>query len=106
MEHREPAGDGNSRYINATYKDARYAVNRVSLLDAVCSSLANTVRQYNTNRIAGEQCWVDNYISNDPNYSSASVISAALNVLVFRIGTITIRLEGITLRASNMKTAA
>ena len=24
-------------YVNATYKDARYAVNRVSLLDAVCS---------------------------------------------------------------------
>ena len=22
-------------------------------------------RQFHTNRIAGEQCWVDNYISND-----------------------------------------
>src|SRR5439155_17252561 len=67
-------------YINGTYKDARYAANRVSLLDAVCSDLTSRVRSYNANRVAGEQCWVDNYISNDPGYSPASLIPGALNI--------------------------
>jgi len=68
-------------YVNTTYKDDRYAVNRVSLLDAVCSYLAFRVGQFNTNRIAGEQCWVDNYISNDPNYSAQPVLPGALNIV-------------------------
>jgi hypothetical protein len=68
-------------YVNVTYKDARYAVNRVSLLDAVCSHLGVRVAQYHTNRVAGEQGWVDNYISNDANYSRRPVIAGALNVV-------------------------
>ena len=32
-----------ARYVNVTYRDARYAVNRVSLLDAVCSNLGSSV---------------------------------------------------------------
>jgi hypothetical protein len=68
-------------YMNQTYKDARYAVNRVSLLDAVCGYLGSMVAQFHTNRVAGEQCWVDNYISNDPKYSAASIIPGALNVV-------------------------
>jgi hypothetical protein len=68
-------------YVNATYKDARYLVNRVSLLDAVCSYLAFRVAQFNTNRVAGEQCWVDNYISNDPNYSAQPAINGAFNIV-------------------------
>ena len=35
-----------ARYVNITYKDARYAVNRVSLLDAVCSNLSASVAQF------------------------------------------------------------
>jgi hypothetical protein len=68
-------------YVNTTYKDARYAVNRVSLLDAVCSNLSTRVAQFHTNRIAGEQCWVDNYISNDPNYSRRPILPGALNIV-------------------------
>jgi len=68
-------------YVNATYKDARYAINRVSLLDAVCGSLALRVSQFHSNSVAGEQCWVDNYISNDSRYSQASFIPGALNVV-------------------------
>jgi hypothetical protein len=68
-------------YVNLTYKDARYAVNRVSLLDAVCSLLSTRVAQFHTNVIAGEQCWVDNYISNDPNYSRRAILPGALNVV-------------------------
>jgi len=68
-------------YANTTYRDARYAVNRVALLDAVCSHLATRVSQFHANPIAGEQCWVDNYISNDPGFSRQPVIPGALNVV-------------------------
>jgi hypothetical protein len=67
-------------YVNTTYKDARYAVNRVSLLDAVCNNLSARVAQFNTNRVAGEQGWVDSYISNDPTLSRGSYIPGAVNV--------------------------
>ena len=67
-------------FMNTTYKDARYAVNRVSLLDAVCSNLGSLVAQLHTNRVAGEQCWVDNYISNDSGYGRAAYIPGALNI--------------------------
>jgi hypothetical protein len=68
-------------YVNATYKDARYAVNRVSLLDAVCSNLSGRVGQFNSNVIAGEQCWIDNYISNDPAHTRQPALNGALNVV-------------------------
>ena len=68
-------------YVNATYKDARYAVNRVALLDAVCSNLSTSVAQFHTNRVGGEQCWVDNYISNDPNYARRPILPGALNIV-------------------------
>lgn len=67
-------------YGNSTYKDARYAVNRVSLCDAVCNNLSSMVASFQANPVAGEQCWVDNYISNDPTHSLASYIPGALNV--------------------------
>jgi len=68
-------------YVNATYKDARYAVNRVSLLDAVCGDLNYRVTPYDNNPVAGEQCWVDNYTSYDPGYPRASIIRGALNTI-------------------------
>ena len=68
-------------YMNATYKDARYAVNRVSLLDPVCGSLAFRVTPFNTNSIAGEQCWVDNYLSYDPNFPVTPALPGAMNVV-------------------------
>lgn len=67
--------------INATYRDPRYLVNRVALLDPVCSSLASLVAKFNTNRIAGEQAWVDNYVSYDPNFPAAAILPGALNVV-------------------------
>jgi hypothetical protein len=68
-------------YVNATYKDARYAVNRVSLLDAVCSNLSLRVAQFDTNVVAGEQCWVDNYISNDPGHTRQPILPGAFNII-------------------------
>ncbi|HXU75111.1 MAG TPA: hypothetical protein VN794_01010, partial [Methylomirabilota bacterium] len=68
-------------YVNATYKDARYAVNRVSLLDAVCSNLSVRVAQFDANPIGGEQCWVDNYISNDPGHTRQPILPGAFNIV-------------------------
>jgi hypothetical protein len=70
-----------SQYANATYKDARYAVNRVTLLDAVCQVMTYQAHLFNTNAVAGEQCWVDNYVSNDPAYSPAEALTDTLNVV-------------------------
>jgi hypothetical protein len=68
-------------YVNTTYQDARYAVNRVSLLDAVCSNLSLRVAQFHTNRIDGEQGWVDNYISNDPGFTRQPILPGAFNIV-------------------------
>jgi hypothetical protein len=68
-------------YVNTTYKDARYAVNRVSLCDAVCNNLSSMVASFQASPVAGEQCWVDNYISQDPAHTLASYLPGALNVL-------------------------
>jgi len=69
-----------ARHVNTTYRDPRYAVNRVALLDPVCSDLSSQVTQYNANRVSGEQGWVDNYASNS-NYGEAAVLAGALNVV-------------------------
>ena len=70
-----------ARYVNATYADARYAVNRVSLLDAVCSNLSSSVALYDSKPIGGEQCWVDNYISNDPAHTRQPILPGAFNIV-------------------------
>lgn len=70
-----------ARYVNVTYKDPLYAVNRVSLLDAVCSNLSSPVAQYHANPVAGEQCWVDNYISNDPGFTRQPILPGAFNIV-------------------------
>lgn len=63
-----------AKYLNMTYQDARYAVNRVSFCDAVCNNLSSEVAVFNSNPVDGEQCWVDNY------YHGAAIITGALNV--------------------------
>jgi hypothetical protein len=69
------------RYVNVTYKDARYAVNRISLLDAVCTDLTTSASQFTASPVAGEQCWIDNYISNDPTHTRQPAIPTALNIV-------------------------
>jgi len=69
-----------ARHINVTYGDTRYAVNRVALLDAVCSDLSSSVAQFHANRVSGEQGWVDNYAGNSNNYGPAAILNGALNV--------------------------
>ncbi len=54
--------------LNKTYADARYAVNRVSFLDASTFVLgydeySARVADFLANPVEGEQCWLDSYIT-------------------------------------------
>jgi len=68
-----PAMD-TANHINQTYQDGRYAVNRVSLLDAVCKNLSADTLKFQNNPVDGEPAWVDNY------RVGAAFIANALNV--------------------------
>ena len=49
-------------HLNLTYADARYAVNRVTLIDArACRDHSDSIRQFLDSSVDGEQCWIDNY---------------------------------------------
>jgi hypothetical protein len=48
-------------WINQTYKDKRFAVNRVSLLDGGCSDYTNRIKAFNQAALEDEPFWVDNY---------------------------------------------
>jgi hypothetical protein len=49
-------------YLNNTYKDPRYAVNRVTLLDLYGATTSDALNYFDS-RVCNEQCWIDNYIS-------------------------------------------
>ena len=49
-------------HLNSTYADARYAVNRVSLIDArACRDFSDSIPKFLSSAVNGEQCWVDNH---------------------------------------------
>ncbi len=55
-------------HLNVTYADPRYAVNRVTIIDS--GSLRGlrgqgneSIAQFLTSYVDGEQCWIDNYIA-------------------------------------------
>ncbi|MHC4618992.1 MAG: PKD domain-containing protein [Planctomycetota bacterium] len=50
-------------YINLTYGDARYAVNRVTLLDAACGDYPARVNAFLGSSVDAEPCLVDNYMA-------------------------------------------
>jgi hypothetical protein len=47
--------------LNEIYADARYAVNRVSLIDAACRDYSGDIAKLLSTSIGGERCWIDNY---------------------------------------------
>jgi len=59
----QPAIDVAVR-LNLMYRDARYAVNRVTFLDATpyCRDYSESIRSFLASSIDGEQCWIDNYV--------------------------------------------
>jgi parallel beta-helix repeat protein len=58
-------------HLNRVYRDARYAVNRVTLLDAPCRWNENSAFVFKsaelflTSAVDGEQCWIDEYYGVD-----------------------------------------
>ncbi len=50
-----------AKQINITYKDPRYAVNRISFLDARCRSYSANIVDLLANPVDGEQFWIDTY---------------------------------------------
>ncbi len=61
-------------YLNLVYRDARYAVNRVTFLDARCREYSMDVAKYLTSAVDGEQCWIDSYEGTGP-YFYAGVLN-------------------------------
>ena len=60
-------------YMNQTYADPRYAVNRITLLDgAFCleryGQPLKRIEAFTQNPVGGEQCWVDNYAAANKTY--------------------------------------
>jgi len=52
-------------HLNLTYADVRYAVNRVTLIDArSCREYSDSIRQFLGSSVDGEQCWIDIYRGN------------------------------------------
>ena len=47
--------------VNETYADARFAVNRVSLLDTDCRDFSDDIAKLLAGSVDGERCWIDNY---------------------------------------------
>ena len=79
----EPAID-IAIYLNETYADRRYAVNRVTLLDAAqfCQEYQESIDRFLVSAVDGEQCWVENYISTLPgSHSGYNYQNFQLNVL-------------------------
>jgi len=71
-------------YLNQTYADSRYTVNRLTLIDlwgVAVFPLLETVEAYLAHPVADEACWVDNYILDleVPDYH-ASVLPHVVNV--------------------------
>jgi parallel beta-helix repeat protein len=58
----QPAIDVANR-LNWVYRDARYAINRVTFYDVACRTYAASVAQFLTSSVDGEQCWLDTYFS-------------------------------------------
>lgn len=52
--------------VNEAYADARFAVNRVSLLDAACPS--DYIPRFVASAVDGEPCWIDNYYATNSPY--------------------------------------
>ena len=55
-------------YLNQTYQDARYAVNRITGLDAVGPGASEMISQLLDSAVDSEQCWLDSYVSTSKTF--------------------------------------
>jgi len=75
-------------YLNETYADTRYAVNRVSLFDATgwtCRDFSECIDRFLASAVDGEQCWIDSYQSTLPHHFPANKISVGFHSNVLTI---------------------
>ncbi len=54
--------------LNLTYKDARYAVNRATLLDGRCRDYSLSISAFLESSVDSEQCWIDTYEGTGPYF--------------------------------------
>jgi len=68
---------GVGQYLNLTYKDRRYAINRVTFLDATpyCHDYFASIPAFLGSSVEGEQCWIDNYVSSSGCFGGNCVIN-------------------------------
>jgi len=55
-------------YLNLTYQDRRYAVNRVTALDAAGPGADEMISQLLASSVDGEQCWLESYVSTSDTF--------------------------------------
>jgi hypothetical protein len=70
--------------INSTFHDPRYAVNRMTLIDAYCypnSIWSGKLAQFNDNPVAGEPAWVEFYVRRAPPVPGAMNVSFNSDIL-------------------------
>ena len=59
--------------LNETFADARFAVNRVSLLDAACRDFSDDIAKLVSTHVDGEKCWIDNYYATAGRFYSGTL---------------------------------
>ncbi len=75
----QPAIDTAIR-MNLTYKDPRYNVNRVTLLDGRCRDYSSSILDFIDSAVDGETCWMDTYEGTGPYfYPGILNVQVALN---------------------------
>ena len=74
----QPAMDTGIR-MNLTYKDARYAVNRITLLDECCRNYSQDVANFTENPVDGEQSWVDEYYASIGSFYPGAMCAQVSN---------------------------
>ncbi len=62
-----------ANYINLTYQDPRYTVNRVTLLDPACRDYSDSIKTFINSAVDGQQCWIDTYFSQLGRYYSGAL---------------------------------
>ncbi len=62
-----------ANYLNLTYADSRYAINRVSFFDVACRNYSGSINTFLSSSVNGEQCWIDNYYATTGQYYSGTL---------------------------------
>ena len=74
-------------HLNRVYRDARYAVNRMTNLDGGCRWILqgqdfyyDTAELFWTSAVDGEQCWIDEYYQSHNQYQIRDILTVAMGL--------------------------